>query len=445
MKRFGTAAALLLVLLALMMTVAAAEPMATGTDLGCDSLGSHFAYCTNPNVCYYCGQTVTDAMIRHTNYTEDYAIDDTYHERRCLGCGETEREAHEAFCDAPGVCIECKYVGDMDVWHDFTAYKVDAAGHIRCCYICGQTTGSWGPHFIICEQEEYTYCMACEAPYTGPVTHSPSDKGITGFNATQHWFTCWSCGKKITENHSPISGSEQGDTATCATCDQVYSLSAVANSGSSSSGRAPSTGSGIVSAGVASGGVQSVVAGDRVAAIRQGTLANWYGEELPMALVNAPKTGKATLRAAASADSKALATLKDGTIVVILDKGYRFTQVRVDGKTGYLLNGTLEKLDPDQLPIGEGMLVYPTTGGRGTTTINVRCEPSTKAAKVDQWPTGTMVLVWSISDNENWYEIEYEGVRGYVQAQFLTVTSLYDFTPVEETFEADAEEDTEAA
>lgn len=147
-------------------------------------------------------------------------------------------------------------------------------------------------------------------------------------------------------------------------------------------------------------------------------------EDLSKALVYAPRTGVASLRRTAKGNGKVIEKYKDGTIVYIIEEGEKFSQVLVGDKTGYIINSALEPLDPDELPYGEGVL-----SSKGKTTgaamINMRCDP--KGRKIDTWRVGTEVIIWSISEDEKWYEVEYQGVRLHVQAEYLTVTEVYDY------------------
>lgn len=159
---------------------------------------------------------------------------------------------------------------------------------------------------------------------------------------------------------------------------------------------------------------------------------------LPRALVYAPRTGKASLWNKPSGKRNVIEKLKDGTIVSIVEEGSKYTQVLYDGKAGYILNSALETLDPEQLPMGEGVLSYngKTSGGTG---INVRSDASSKARKIDVWPRGTKVIIWSVSEDGGWYEIQHDDMRLYVQAKYLTITQLYEYDEEEEAEPEEAE------
>lgn len=391
---------------------------------------THFVNCANPNVCYRCGASVTvdSDHIDHRN-TKYVPYNETSHRLQCTECGVVQaafEDNHIANCDNAGVCHVCGWAGKIDrIEHDERIVG-DSAGHYMMCSRCGKIS-SRQAHWANCDSKTGAgKCERCGEPFDGPVRHFRG-KNAVRYDAVYHWFKCEGCGKEIQEKH--YNGSyywyehEDAPNIACSGCGMTLRQASYGTPGKTPSGSADDP--------VAGDPPASPADGELTAAILHGNT-----EGLPMALVYAPRTGKATLRERASADSDALRTLKDGAVVIVLEKGNQFTQVRVDGQVGYIMTGALEWIDPDQHPLGEGMLIYPTTGGRGTTTVNVRCDPSTRALKIDQWVTGTTVLVWSVSDNGNWYEIEYDGVRGYVQAKYLSVTALYDDTETVETEEA---------
>ncbi|MBR6753115.1 MAG: SH3 domain-containing protein, partial [Clostridia bacterium] len=55
----------------------------------------------------------------------------------------------------------------------------------------------------------------------------------------------------------------------------------------------------------------------------------------------------------------------------------------------------------------------------GSTTINVRNAASGDSAKIAEWETGTEVEVFG--QEKGWYEIEHDGIHGFVMEKFLTL------------------------
>lgn len=138
-------------------------------------------------------------------------------------------------------------------------------------------------------------------------------------------------------------------------------------------------------------------------------------KEKQVAVIHAPKTGKCTLRAKASDSGKALQKCKAGIVVMVLEYGSKWCKISDDGDVGYVQTGCLKWYDAET--VGTGLLSY---NGRttGSTTINVRNTSSGDSAKIAEWPTGTKVEVFGLENG--WYEIEYDGIHGFVMEKFLT-------------------------
>ncbi|MBR2053758.1 MAG: SH3 domain-containing protein [Clostridia bacterium] len=139
-------------------------------------------------------------------------------------------------------------------------------------------------------------------------------------------------------------------------------------------------------------------------------------KEKQVAVIHAPKTGKCTLRAKASDSGKALQKCKAGTVVMVLEYGSKWCKISDDGNVGYVQTDCLKWYDAETE--GTGLLSY---NGKttGSTTINVRNAPSGDSAKIAEWETGTEVEVFGLE--KGWYEIEYNGIHGFVMEKFLTV------------------------
>ena len=77
----------------------------------------------------------------------------------------------------------------------------------------------------------------------------------------------------------------------------------------------------------------------------------------------------------------------------------------------------------DAQPTSSATLTY---NGRATgrTTINVRNDADGDSVKITEWRTGTEVLVYGCEDG--WYEIEADGMRGFVMDDFITLSDNAD-------------------
>lgn len=148
------------------------------------------------------------------------------------------------------------------------------------------------------------------------------------------------------------------------------------------------------------------------------TFAQDVPEGKEIAIIYAPNTGKCSLRSKASESAKAIKQCKAGTVVSVLEYGGKFCMINYDGQVGYVLTRCLQFCDSKAEPIGTGVLTY-NGKATGRTTINIRNDADGDAAKISEWKTGTEVTVFGLADG--WYEIESNGVHGYVMEKFLTI------------------------
>ena len=145
-----------------------------------------------------------------------------------------------------------------------------------------------------------------------------------------------------------------------------------------------------------------------------------FGADAPRdqqtAVIYAPRTGRASLRRAASNTAAVLKTCKAGVIVAVLREGQEYTQVCCQGTVGYVKSSSLRFPAAAENP-ASALLTY--KGRPGGATVNVRCAPDRESVAVAVWDAGTAVTVLSFADG--WYEVEAKGIHGYVMEEFVTV------------------------
>lgn len=112
-----------------------------------------------------------------------------------------------------------------------------------------------------------------------------------------------------------------------------------------------------------------------------------------VAVIHAPRTGKCTLRKAASTGAKSLGQCKAGTVVAVLEVGSRFCKIVCDGEVGYVLTSCLKFCGGADAPTGTGVLTW-NGKATGKTKINIRNDADSSAHKIAQWRTGTEVVVF---------------------------------------------------
>lgn len=128
--------------------------------------------------------------------------------------------------------------------------------------------------------------------------------------------------------------------------------------------------------------------------------------EHALAIIYAPRSGTATLWQKSSG-KEALCKLKAGSVVLVLEKGGKYTKVLGEGKVGYVITSALNLTDPAE----EGS-EYLTTR-----KVTLRLEAKAKGRSLTTIPKGTAVTVLSVE--KNWAFVEYEGFAGYVEAKYI--------------------------
>ncbi len=138
------------------------------------------------------------------------------------------------------------------------------------------------------------------------------------------------------------------------------------------------------------------------------------GEQL--ASIYAPNTGKCSLRESDSSSGKLVKNCTAGAVVLVLEMGEEFSKIFYDGDMGYVLTSCLALCDASGEVPGKGTLAL---NGKtdGRSTINIRNTTSTGSYKVAEWKTGTQVTL--LSQEDGWYEVENDGIRGYVMEKFV--------------------------
>ncbi|MDD2647359.1 MAG: SH3 domain-containing protein [Eubacteriales bacterium] len=142
-------------------------------------------------------------------------------------------------------------------------------------------------------------------------------------------------------------------------------------------------------------------------------------ESQKVAVIYAPRTGKVSMRAKASESAKVIKKCKAGIVVSVLKTGKQFTLINCGGKVGYVLTDCLQFANPSDETLGLALISYKSKT-TGSTTANIRNKPDKSSARVAEWKTGTEVVILSYKDG--WYEVEANGIRGFVLEAFVTKT-----------------------
>lgn len=139
-------------------------------------------------------------------------------------------------------------------------------------------------------------------------------------------------------------------------------------------------------------------------------------EDKQLAVIYAPRTGKATLRASDSTKARSRGQCKAGRLVVVLVPGETFTQIMYDGKEGYILTSALQFIPiagKDEAPVKT--LVYQERTD-SSATISLYTDAKAKR-KIDQFRVGNEVSTFG--ENGKWTEVEIDGWRGFLKTEYL--------------------------
>ncbi len=134
------------------------------------------------------------------------------------------------------------------------------------------------------------------------------------------------------------------------------------------------------------------------------------------AVIRAPRTGQCTMYSYATENSPVLQHCMAGTIVLVLRPGETWTQIAVNGATGYVKTSGLT-FCPLQTEIVGYALVSRDGRTDGRQTVTLRHEPFSYVPRLFDLPTGTRVTV--LTSRNGWCEIETEGKRGFIREQNL--------------------------
>ena len=139
---------------------------------------------------------------------------------------------------------------------------------------------------------------------------------------------------------------------------------------------------------------------------------------LSTGIINADKVA---LRKTASADGGVVTRLKEGTVVKILESNVNAEWYHVEAgkKTGYVnrLYVNIEASLPSY------QMEYTGTIFNVQQDVNVRAEPSLKAAKLGKANKGDTFQVTQAYASGAWHQIDFNGTVGYVSADYMELTA----------------------
>ena len=135
-----------------------------------------------------------------------------------------------------------------------------------------------------------------------------------------------------------------------------------------------------------------------------------------LAYIHAPRTGRCYLRAKASDKGDVLDKCKAGTVVQVISYGKNYCRIVYDGQVGYVQTACLKFLDPSAEILGTTVLTY-NGKATGAAQVPIRNDKSNDSAIVVKLRSGTEVTVFAKAGK--WYEVECEGLHGFVHENFM--------------------------
>lgn len=136
-----------------------------------------------------------------------------------------------------------------------------------------------------------------------------------------------------------------------------------------------------------------------------------------LAIINAPKTGKASMFKKASGSSAIIMKCQTGRVVPVLALTKQFALVQYEDAVGYVKRSSLTFVAPYE---GEAAFAYIAYKGnaRSRSTVKVRQKASGNARILGEFPCGQRVVV--VQSLGKWAEIEAENLHGFILSEFLT-------------------------
>lgn len=148
-----------------------------------------------------------------------------------------------------------------------------------------------------------------------------------------------------------------------------------------------------------------------------------------LAVVDAKRTGQATMHAKSKAKSDVLKKVDTNRIVLVLRIGKSYTRVLCDGVEGFILTDVL-----DFYPVGgvkdEGKPA-PVPGWvsykgkvNSRQSINIRQNGQNGSRIIEEIPAGTPV--WVFDQDGKWAEIEVDGYRAFILSEYITLDDTFE-------------------
>ena len=141
------------------------------------------------------------------------------------------------------------------------------------------------------------------------------------------------------------------------------------------------------------------------------------GEDAQLAMIDAPKNGKASMRKRASSKGAIIMKCQTNRIVAVSESTAKYIKCIYDDAEGYVLRSSIRFLTAQE---GQAEFAYIAYKGnaRSRQTVKVRQKASSSSRVLDEFPCGQRVVV--LERGDKWTFIEAENLRCYILSEFLT-------------------------
>lgn len=141
-------------------------------------------------------------------------------------------------------------------------------------------------------------------------------------------------------------------------------------------------------------------------------------------------TGNVNLRAGASTDDKILEVVKKGSELTLYSLSNGWYKVKLSsGKEGYVSSKYVkvttaipENNNSSSGSANQGESAKAVAKGETVSNVNFREGPSTSTKKITQLSKGAKITIYSLDNG--WYEVDYNGTKGYLSAEYVKITAF---------------------
>ena len=151
---------------------------------------------------------------------------------------------------------------------------------------------------------------------------------------------------------------------------------------------------------------------------RELTFATKSGDKLQLAMINAPKNGKASMRKRASSKGAVIMKCQTGRIVAVTETTKKYAKFVYEDAEGWVLRSSLTFLDAQEGEATFGRIAYK-GNVKSRQTVKVRQKASGSSRILDEFPCGKRVVI--IAQGDKWTEIEADNLRCFILNEFLVI------------------------